>query len=122
MSEVRVLVVDDEPEIREILDRALSWSGYKVETAHNGKKAIEACQSFMPHIVLLDVMMPDLSGVEALQKIREFDQQVKVVMVSGMHDLQVAKEAMALGAVDYLTKPFDLKDLDAFLKGHIGAE
>ena len=122
MENIRVLVVDDEPEIRDILERALSWSGYTVAVAGDGATAIEQCRSFMPHFMLLDVMMPDLSGIEVLQKIREFDQHVKVVMVSGMHDVQVAKDSINLGAIDYITKPFDLRDLDNYIKTQFSAE
>ncbi len=121
MDPVRVLVVDDEPDIREILDRALSLAGYTVALAHDGKSAVAQCRMFMPHIILLDVMMPDMSGIEALQKIREFDQDAKIVMVSGMHDLQVAKDAIACGAVDYITKPFDLREMDHYIKGLISS-
>jgi len=121
MEQPRVLVVDDEPDIRDILERLLSLSGFEIAVAGNGADAIKLCKSFLPHIVLLDVMMPDSSGIETLQKIREFDKEVKIIMVSGMHDLTVAKEAISLGAIDYLTKPFDLKELDSFLKSLLPA-
>jgi len=116
MDKYRVLVVDDEYDVRDILERALTISGYEVKTASGGLIAIEICRTFLPHLVLLDVMMPDLGGIEALQKIRELDKDVKVVMVSGMHDVQAAKESIALGAIDYITKPFDLRELDFYIK------
>jgi len=116
MEPARILVVDDEPDIRDILEKSLSLSGYSVTSAADGAKALELCASFNPHVILLDVMMPDASGVETLQKIRALDRDVKVVMVSGMHDLTVAREAISLGAVDYITKPFDLRDLDSYIK------
>lgn len=116
MGKIRILVVDDEAEIRDILEQALTLAGHQVTVADGGLKAIKLCRTFLPHIVLLDVMMPDLSGIETLQRIREQDREVKVVMVSGMHDLQTAKEAIALGALDYITKPFDLRDLDEYIR------
>lgn len=116
MDQNRILVVDDEFDVRDILERALSISGYQVKTASGGFSAIEICKTFLPHLVLLDVLMPDLGGIETLQKIREIDKDVKVVMVSGMHDVQAAKESISLGAIDYVTKPFDLRELDAYIK------
>ncbi len=116
MNKLRVLVVDDDFGIRGVLERALTVSGYQVKCASGGISAIEICRTFLPHLVLLDVMMPDMGGIETLQKIREIDKDVKVVMVSGMHDVQAAKESMAMGAIDYITKPFDLRDLDAYIK------
>jgi len=121
MNTVRILVVDDEPDIRDILEKALSMSGHIVTTAEDGVTAIAQCQSFKPDVVLLDVMMPNGSGLETLQRIHEIDPSAKVIMVSGMHDLQVAKEAMRLGAVDYLTKPFDLRELDSFIRSQMSA-
>jgi DNA-binding response OmpR family regulator len=108
--------VDDELEIREILERALTLGGFQVKTAEGGIKGIELCRSFSPHLVLLDVLMPDLGGIEVLQAIRDHDKAVKVVMISGMHDLNTAKDAIALGAIDYVTKPFDLRELDQYIK------
>jgi len=116
MDQNRILVVDDEFDVRDILERALLISGYQVKTASGGLSAIEICKTFLPHLVLLDVLMPDLGGIETLQKIREIDKDVKVVMVSGMHDVQAAKESISLGAIDYITKPFDLRELDAYIK------
>ncbi len=116
MDKYRILVVDDEFDVRDILERALAISGYEVKAASGGTVAIELCRTFLPHLVLLDVMMPDLGGIETLQKIRELDKDVKVVMVSGMHDVQAAKESIAMGAIDYITKPFDLRELDSYIK------
>jgi len=112
----RVLVVDDEPDIQDILARLLEMSGFDVAVAGNGLRALELAKSFSPHIILLDVMMPDTSGIETLQKIREFDHEAKIIMVSGMHDVTVAKEAISLGAIDYITKPFDLKELEFYIQ------
>jgi len=112
-----VLVVDDEPEFVDLVIRSLQISGYETATAYSGPDAVSSCHSFNPHLILLDVMMPEMNGIETLRKIREFDRGVKVVMISGMHDLQAAREAIRLGASDYVTKPFDLKELDSYIKG-----
>jgi DNA-binding response OmpR family regulator len=122
MDSIRVLVVDDEPSIRDILERSLTIGGYQVCVADDGKSAIEACKNFSPHVMLLDMVLPDLGGMDILRKIREMDSSVKVVMVSGMQDLQIARDAKLLGAVDFITKPFDLRTLDSFIKGIMSNE
>lgn len=118
----RILVVDDEPDFVAIIERTLALSGYEVATAYNGREAMETARTFLPHCLLLDVMMPEMGGLEVLQKIREIDNDAKVVMISGMHDVQAAREAIKLGAVDYITKPFDLRELDGYLKSLLGTE
>jgi len=116
LSPTRILVVDDESEFLDITVKALTVCGYETVGALTGVAGVELCRSFLPHLILLDVMMPEVNGIETLRRIREFDRAVKVVMISGMHDLQAAREAIQLGAADYLTKPFDLKELDAYIK------
>lgn len=115
MNVKRVLVVDDEPEICEILHHFLSEQSYSVQVANDGKTAIELTKSFRPHFILLDVIMPLFSGLETLKEIREIDTDVKVIMVTALHDLSVARDAIKSGATDYVTKPIDLKYLADFL-------
>lgn len=118
MNPKRILVVDDEPDICEILSRFLTEQGYLVKIANNGKSAIEIAKEFSPHYILLDVIMPEMSGIETLREIREFDTQVTVVMITALHDLSVARDAIKIGATDYITKPIDLKYLSDFLFEH----
>ncbi|MDP8237522.1 MAG: response regulator [Candidatus Hatepunaea meridiana] len=116
MNHIRVLIVDDEPDFRELLKDGLSAFGHSIETAPDGETALELLKTFMPHIVLLDVMLKEQSGIKVLESIREIDKQVKIMMISGMLDLGVAKEAILLGAVDYITKPVDFKQIDELIK------
>jgi len=116
MNQIRVLIVDDELDFRELLKGGLSAFGYSIETAPDGKTALELLRTFMPHVVLLDVMLKEESGINVLKDIREIDKQVKIMMISGMLDLGVAKEAISLGAVDYITKPVDFKQIDELIK------
>ncbi len=89
---------------------------YEVRIARNGMSALEVFKEFSPHFIFLDVIMPEMSGIEVLQKIREMDKETKIVMISGMHDLGMAKEAISLGALDYITKPIELGYLSEFIK------
>jgi DNA-binding NtrC family response regulator len=113
MSEARgkILIVDDEESIRDILARKLQSEGFDYQTAADGKEAL--WKLFMEdfHLVLMDIKMPGLSGMEALPKIVTDHPDTCVVMITAISDIQTAVEAMKLGALDYLTKPFNLDDL-----------
>ncbi len=110
-GKARVLVVDDEPEICELLKQFLSDNGYEVRTALSGEESIGIVKSYSPHFILLDIMMPGLNGIETLSKIREVDKVAVVVMVTALHDITMARDAIEIGASDYITKPIDLKYL-----------
>ncbi len=99
-----VLVVDDEPGIGNILRIKLSHSGYEVITTTSGLKAIEMVKNEEPDIMLLDILMPDVTGMEVLDKVRSFS-QVPVIVFTGRPDIfQVAQQ---MGASDFIGKPFD---------------
>ncbi len=116
MPNLRVLIVDDEPSVLEFLGGVLEEAGYEVRGVEDGEKALEQVESFMPHIVLLDVMMPGMNGMDALVRIREIDTRAKVIMISGMMDLATARAALKMGAVEYITKPINTESLLAFLE------
>jgi len=103
----RVLVVDDEEEIRKILSRILEKEGFEVITAPDGQQALQRICFDAPDIVLLDVRMPGLNGMEVLKKIKDIDDDMPVVLVTAYADIHQAVEAMKEGAYDYLAKPFD---------------
>ena len=103
----RVLVVDDEEEIRKILSSILEKEGFKVITAPDGEQAMEKICFDTPDAVLLDVRMPGINGMEVLKKIKEIDDDLPVVLVTAYADIHQAVEAMKEGAYDYLAKPFD---------------
>lgn len=111
-GKARVLVVDDDEQIRTILKRYLEAKGYGVETASNGVEGLRLVASWKPHLVLLDVSMPELDGIETLKRIRQSDPKVSVMMVTGGEDLEVAKECMGLGASDFIMKPLNFEYLD----------
>lgn len=103
-----VLVVDDETEICEIIEEYLAHKGYRVRTAGDGAVAIRAVTEEAPDVVLLDINMPRLGGLEALTAIRAINPDIQVIMISGQSDLDRAKQSLAYGAFDYVTKPFGL--------------
>ncbi len=119
MDAIRVLIVDDEADLCEVLVQFIKRLGYTAKFATDGPAGMVLVQNFQPHFIFLDVMMPDMNGIEVLREIRKIDKAVKVIMISGMHDLGIAKQAMQLGALDYMPKPIVLEDLGNFLHREI---
>ncbi|MCH6547711.1 MAG: sigma-54-dependent Fis family transcriptional regulator, partial [Gemmatimonadetes bacterium] len=103
----RVLVVDDEQGVREALKQLLEYEDMEVRTAESGSEGLDAYNEFHPHLVLLDVKMAGMDGLETLAKLREEDPNAQVVMISGHGTIQTAVEATQLGAYDFLEKPLD---------------
>lgn len=112
-SGIHVLVVDDEEEILDILSDFLGRRGYTVFTARNGREALEIAER-EPEIalVLLDVIIPEIGGVEALKELMKRNPHPSVIMMSAIHDREIANQALNLGAFDYIIKPFELDNLE----------
>lgn len=110
----KILVVDDEPAIRDSL-RLLLTGTFDVSTAPDGVEALKLLEQVQPDLILLDVMMPNLDGIETLRKIRELQRQTPVVMLSALNTVKTAVQAMKHGAVDYLNKPFEIEELTALI-------
>ncbi len=106
-----VLVVDDEPILSEFITEALSDEGYHIEIASDGASALELARKSSPDIVLLDYHLPDMNGIEVLKTLREIDEGVQVLMVTGHNDVKTAFEAIHNGATDYILKPFEVDAL-----------
>ena len=106
----RVLVVDDEQGVRESV-RILLATDYDVEIVHSGDQALESIQRERPHLVLLDIIMPGMDGMEVLERIKILDPNLPVVMLTATKTVKTAVAAMKLGAFDYLPKPFDVDEL-----------
>ena len=104
-TDERLLLVDDEPGIRQILTLSLSDLGYTVAAAENGHQALQRLESFAPSIVLTDIKMPGMDGIELLSRIKERAPDEEVVMLSGHGDLDLAIQSLQGGAVDFVTKP-----------------
>jgi len=108
----RILVVDDEEPVRDVPCEYFESQGFGVEAAPDGEAALAALGRLRPDLVLLDVRMPGIDGVEVLRRIRRADPDVPVIMVTANEDVALAKEMLKLGAFDYVAKPFDFSYLD----------
>ncbi len=105
------MVIDDEQSIRKMLTRVLSPEGFTVKEADNGLEALKRLQEENYSLALLDLKMPGLNGIEILKKIRESDLNLPIIMMSAYGSISEAVEAMKIGALDYLVKPFDIEEL-----------
>jgi two-component system, OmpR family, response regulator MprA len=113
---VRVLVVDDERAVRESLRRALVLEGYEVELASGGREALDSVGSGRADVLVLDVLMPDIDGLEVCRRLRGGGDRVPVLMLTARDAISDRVEGLEAGADDYLVKPFDLDELIARLR------
>ncbi len=113
VSKKKVLIVDDDPQIRKILERLLQGAEYDLQLAEDGKSALSAIASFHPQLVILDIMMPGMSGIEVCRQIRtEFpDEAIQILMLSAKDSQSDRRQALEFGADDYVTKPFHIASL-----------
>ena len=111
----RILIVDDEEMIGELLSDYLKDKGFEPFSIVSGVDALKFVKRLRPHVVLLDIRIPDKNGLDVLQQIHELDPTIAVIMISGVQDKKTARQALKLGAVDYITKPIDLAYLDTSL-------
>jgi two-component system, NtrC family, response regulator PilR len=107
----RVLVVDDEPEVLDMLREGLERLGYEASTAASVEQAVVAMARVRPHVVLLDLIMPGISGLEALTYFRQHHRTVPVIVVTGRMEQEIARQARAAGAFAIVGKPVDLNAL-----------
>ena len=108
----RILVVDDEPNIAELLSAALTLEGYEVGVAATGSEAIDQVRSFRPNLVMLDVMLPDFDGTEVCRRLRNQGEHVPIVFLTARDATQDKVEGLRMGD-DYVTKPFSIEELMA---------
>jgi two-component system response regulator MprA len=113
---VRILVVDDEPAVRESLDRALRLEGYETELASNGEQALRAIGDRLPDAVVLDVMMPVLDGLATCRAIRAAGMRLPILMLTARDEISDRVGGLDAGADDYLVKPFALEELLARIR------
>lgn len=111
-SKGRILIIDDEEDITEFLSTFFELKGYYPEVAHSGQEGLDKLKTFNPHIILLDVRMPKMDGIETLREIRKVDPDVGVIMVTAVQEVSIGREALKLGAADFVTKPIDLEYLE----------
>jgi DNA-binding NtrC family response regulator len=106
-----ILVVDDEPEVLRLFKRLLSTEDAKVLLTQSGAEAVKIARQTRLDLVILDVKLPDVSGMEVLKRIRRIDPGVPVIMVTSYGSVETVRASMKLGAFDYLTKPFDNQEI-----------
>ncbi|MCX6395886.1 MAG: response regulator transcription factor [Propionibacteriales bacterium] len=115
-SPLRVLVVDDEVNIAELLRMALRYEGWDVEVAHSGTKAVTAARAYSPDAIVLDMMLPDFDGMEVLRKVRADANDVPVLFLTARDAIEDRVAGLTAGGDDYVTKPFSLEEVVARLR------
>lgn len=111
----KILVADDEVAVCHILRRFLESKGYEVREAYDGQQCIDAYRQERADVVLMDVRMPGKDGLAAFGELRAFDPEVKVIIISAVHEEELAHEILEQGAVDFITKPIDPAYLESVL-------
>ncbi len=117
----KILVVDDDPEVRMVTCDFLSSKGYEVVVAEGGREALRLLDASPPDVVLLDVAMPDMDGMETLKRIVATHPAMPVIMVTANADIEITSKVLQLGAADYVPKPFDLDYLDQAISIQLSA-
>ena len=111
MSDVKLLIIDDEIEFASTMCQRLKLRDFDATDAHSGGEGLAALTEVNPEIVILDLKMPDMSGLDVLDEIKKYDASIEVIMLTGHGSAGSGIEAMEKGAFDYVMKPVDLKDL-----------
>ena len=110
-----ILIVDDHDDIRELLRDFFHSNGHRVVTAADADECLERVRDEKPVLILMDIMMPRVHGVEAMRRVKAIDPNIMVIMITAVDDKEISEEAMASGATDYITKPIDLQYLDTIV-------
>jgi DNA-binding response OmpR family regulator len=116
LTDTHVLVIEDEPDLRAGLQHNLELEGYRVDTAADGKEGLRKARDGRPALILLDLMLPGMSGLEVLRHLRETGRQTPVIIVSAKGQDRDKVQGLELGADDYLTKPFGISELTARIR------
>ncbi|BCG56685.1 response regulator [Paenibacillus sp. URB8-2] len=115
----KVLIVDDQNGIRILLMEVFNSEGYTTFQAANGKAALDIVRSDCPDLVLLDMKIPGMDGLEILKHIKEINTEIKVIMMTAYGELDMIKEATKLGALMHFTKPFDIDEMRVAVNVHL---
>ena len=111
MQKIKILLVDDEPDVTRILSKRLGRRGYECQAAANGQEAVDAMGQFAFGVIIMDVKMPVMDGMSALQIIHSRWPKTQIILLSGHADMQLAVQATSEGAFGYLMKPVDIDEL-----------
>jgi two-component system KDP operon response regulator KdpE len=121
MPAKKILVVDDEPEVRKLMEHFLTGKGYEVRLAENGRVGLAALDTFAPDLVLLDMHMPEMDGAETLRELALRAPTLPVIMVTVNEDVETTSRLLQLGAADYVPKPFNLEYLEQAINIQLSA-
>ncbi|MBP3039095.1 response regulator [Bacillaceae bacterium Marseille-Q3522] len=115
----KVLIVDDQFGIRILLNEVLQKEGYETHQAANGLQALEIVKKHSPNLVLLDMKIPGMDGIEILKRMKVIDKDIQVIIMTAYGELDMIKEAKELGALTHFAKPFDIDDIRAAVKKYV---
>jgi len=109
MERRRVLVIDNEDDARRLCEELLTGEGYEVYSATDTSSGLEMVKNLKPDMVIMDLHLPEINGIEGLRRIKNMKEEILTVLVTGRGTMDTVKEAMRHGAYDYITKPFDIE-------------
>lgn len=115
----QLLIVDDQPGIRTLLKELFSKDGFETREAASGDEALKQIREKRPDLVILDVKIPDMDGIDILKEIKQYDKTIKVIMMTAYGELNVMNEVVREGAADYFLKPFDIHDIRSLVKNQL---
>jgi len=107
----QIMIIDDDPQISSMIAMYFENEGYAVRAFLSATQALMEIKKSKPNLIILDVMMPDMNGLDALKQIKALDSKIPVILLTGLHDESKAKEAFENHALDYITKPIDMNYL-----------
>ncbi|MGE5455307.1 MAG: response regulator [Methylocystaceae bacterium] len=111
MAEGKILVADDQKGVRRLLEELFRKEGYEVCMACDGQEAVQRAFEFIPDVILMDMKMPNMNGLEACAEIFKKNANIPVIMMTAYGEMEVVKKALEIGVKKYITKPFDIIDL-----------
>lgn len=121
----KILLIDDEPDFVAMITDLLETNGYKVFTANNGENGIKKCKECCPDLILLDIMLPKIDGLEVLYRLRNIHPDTKntpIIMITGKTEIESFFQAKGFGATEYIIKPFHPEDLLSLIAKHLASE
>lgn len=121
MKDKKILIVDDQYGIRALLYEVLGKEGYKTFQAANGQQALQIVKKDKPNLVILDMKIPGMDGLEILQEIKTINKEIKVIMMTAYGELDMIQKAHDLGALTHFTKPFDIDELRYVVNHHLAS-
>ncbi|WP_071461010.1 response regulator [Bacillus massilinigeriensis] len=115
----KILIVDDQFGIRILLNEVLKKEGYQTFQAANGVQALDTLKKHSPDLVLLDMKIPGMDGIEILKRMKVIDKDIRVIIMTAYGELDMIQEAMNLGAITHFAKPFDIDDIRSAVKKYV---